>query len=110
MICLIKYRGAIIMKNFKIIYFYDEDSNYDKQKNPPGVPTDFESGRTSGGMFVWSCILQRLIHFFPIYQSLARFIEFHCQGDNLALVGLEWLGVALFLHLVHGCRNAAIVR
>lgn len=22
-----KYRGAIIMKNFKIIYFYDEDSN-----------------------------------------------------------------------------------
>lgn len=22
-----RYRGAIIMKNFKIIYFYDEDSN-----------------------------------------------------------------------------------
>ena len=136
-----KYRGAIIMKNFKIIYFYNEEKDilwlvdlwdmrqdprklnmrarriersiislYDKQKNPPGVPTDFESGRTSGGMFVWSCILQRLIHFFPIYQSLALFIEFHCQGDDLALVGLEWFCVALFLYLALGSRNAAIVR
>ena len=25
MICLRKYRGAIIMKNFKIIYFYNEE-------------------------------------------------------------------------------------
>ena len=129
------------MKNFKIIYFYNEEKDilwlvdlwdmrqdprklnmrarriersiislYDKQKNPPGVPTDFESGRTSGGMFVWSCILQRLIHFFPIYQSLACFIEFHCQGDDLALVGLEWFCVALFLYLALGSRNAAIVR
>ena len=36
-----KYRGAIIMKNFKIIYFYDEDSNlvrivdlWDLRQNP----------------------------------------------------------------------------
>lgn len=99
-----EFRGAIIMKNFKIII-----SLYDKQKNPPGVPTDFESGRTSGGMFVWSCILQRLIHFFPIYQSLACFIEFHCQGDNFAFVCLEWFCVALFLHLILGSRNATIV-
>ena len=27
MICLIKFRGAIIMKNFKIIYFYNEEKN-----------------------------------------------------------------------------------
>ena len=27
MICLIKYRGAIIMKNFKIIYFYNEEKD-----------------------------------------------------------------------------------
>ena len=27
MICLRKYRGAIIMKNFKIIYFYNEEKN-----------------------------------------------------------------------------------
>ena len=36
-----KYCGAIIMKNFKIIYFYDEDSNlvrivdlWDLRQNP----------------------------------------------------------------------------
>ena len=36
-----KYRGAIIMKKFKIIYFYDEDSNlvrivdlWDLRQNP----------------------------------------------------------------------------
>ena len=54
--------------------------------------------------------LHTLIHFFPIYQSLACFIEFHCQGDDLALVGLEWCCVALFLYLALGSRNAAIVR
>ena len=27
MICLRKYRGAIIMKNFKIIYFYNEEKD-----------------------------------------------------------------------------------
>ena len=58
----------------------------------------------------WLCILHTLIHFFPIYQSLACFIEFHCQGDDLALVRLEWFGVTLVLYLALGSRNAAIVR
>ena len=66
--------------------------------------------RSVGTKDGWLCILQRLFHFFPIYQSLACFIEFHGQGDDLALVGLEGLCVALFLYLALGSRNAAIVR
>ena len=57
----------------------------------------------------WLCILHTLIHFFPIYQSLACFIEFHGQGDDLALIGLERFGVTLVLALALGSRNAAIV-
>ena len=94
---------AIIMKNFKIIYFFNEerypltsirilstryirssiswaflgqedrkkniDNLYDKQKNTPGVPTDFESMNLAGCSSL-GCIYKRLIHFFPIYQSL----------------------------------------
>ena len=101
-----EFRGAIIMKNFKIIYFYNEEKDilwlvdlwdmrqdphklnlrarriekriiislYDKQKNPPGVPTDFESGRTPGGFF---CLESYFTKTHPLLSNLSVPCLFH---------------------------------